>query len=340
MEATTKIYLIRHAEAEGNLYRVAHGQYDSTLTPRGYRQLAALQRRFRDIEVDAVYGSDLFRTRATASAVYRQKNLEFQPLPLLREVNLGDWECRTWAEIHRLDPKMLQDFNKRPQVWHVEGGETFDVVRDRTVEGLRRIARENPGRTVAATTHGAAMRILLGTIQGLSLEEIGETGHADNTAVSLVEVRGDEMKVVFQNDASHLGDDLSTLRRQSWHKGRDSAEPSLWYRVEEEENGRFQEGMLEEAYAGCIQMELTPDALAITRYEIVEDLRGQSFGTQLMGQAVQYARSHGREKVVLTCGEDVAPFFARLGFVETDRSAGLCAMELDIRFVIREIPAI
>ena len=25
---TTKIFLIRHAEAEGNLYRLAHGQYD------------------------------------------------------------------------------------------------------------------------------------------------------------------------------------------------------------------------------------------------------------------------------------------------------------------------
>ena len=51
---TTKLYLIRHAEAEGNLYRLAHGQSNSTVTPRGYRQLAALRRRFQDIPVDAV----------------------------------------------------------------------------------------------------------------------------------------------------------------------------------------------------------------------------------------------------------------------------------------------
>ena len=44
----TTIYLIRHAEAEGNLYRLAHGQYNSTLTPRGYRQLSVLRRRFQD----------------------------------------------------------------------------------------------------------------------------------------------------------------------------------------------------------------------------------------------------------------------------------------------------
>ena len=33
----TTIYLIRHAEADGNLYRRAHGWYDSVITDRGYR---------------------------------------------------------------------------------------------------------------------------------------------------------------------------------------------------------------------------------------------------------------------------------------------------------------
>ena len=31
----TTIYLIRHAEAEGNLYRRIHGIYDSLITKRG-----------------------------------------------------------------------------------------------------------------------------------------------------------------------------------------------------------------------------------------------------------------------------------------------------------------
>ena len=28
------VYIIRHAEAEGNIYRRCHGLYDSLLTPR------------------------------------------------------------------------------------------------------------------------------------------------------------------------------------------------------------------------------------------------------------------------------------------------------------------
>ena len=43
----TRIYLIRHAEAEGNLYRRAHGQYDSNITPLGRRAASLRLRRRR-----------------------------------------------------------------------------------------------------------------------------------------------------------------------------------------------------------------------------------------------------------------------------------------------------
>ena len=32
----TTVYLIRHAEAEGNRYRRCHGHYDSTITDNGF----------------------------------------------------------------------------------------------------------------------------------------------------------------------------------------------------------------------------------------------------------------------------------------------------------------
>ena len=54
-----KLYLIRHAEADGNLYRVAQGQDDSSVTERGMRQIKALERRFEGTRVDAAYSSDL-----------------------------------------------------------------------------------------------------------------------------------------------------------------------------------------------------------------------------------------------------------------------------------------
>ena len=44
----TRLFIIRHAEAEGNLYRRIHGWYDALITDNGFRQIEALARRFAD----------------------------------------------------------------------------------------------------------------------------------------------------------------------------------------------------------------------------------------------------------------------------------------------------
>ena len=335
----TTIYLIRHAEAEGNLYRLAHGQYNSTLTPRGYRQLSVLRRRFQDVTIDAVYGSDLFRTYATASAIFVPRGLTYHPVPLLREVSIGPWEGLSWAEIQRLDEENLINFNKRLDRWKVKGAETFDIVRDRMVEGIRQVVRECPDQTVAVTSHGAAMRVLLGTLQGLELKDIGNTVHCDNTAVSKLEAEGDQIRVVYRDDDSHLPDELSSFRRQTWHKDQRTMEPGLWYRVTREDDaGRVQTAMLEEAAVGRIGMVLTPNALKVTDYRMDPAHRGRHFGTQLMGQAIQYARAHGRDRVILTCQPELEGFFTQFGFTVTARWEAETDMALDISLTLREIP--
>lgn len=332
----TKIFLVRHAEAEGNLFRVAHGQYDSIITPQGYRQLAYLRERFKGVKLDAVYGSDLTRTHTTASALYVPRNLDFRPLPLLREIKLGCWEQMTWGEIQRLDKQMYIDFNKRPDLWHAEGAESFAQVRDRALAGIRQIAAENPGATVAAASHGAALRTLLGTLQGLSLREIGQTGHGDNTAVSLLEVDGDRVTVVFRDDASHLPASVSTFRRQSWHKDDAATEPGLWFRtLREDESGKAAEALLDEEVVGKITMNVERCALRITAYEMVPALRGQRYGIQLLGQAVQYARSRDREMLALSCPEALRGYFVKYGFVPSGTD-----LVMDLRRVVRDIPEI
>ena len=56
--------------------------------------------------------------------------------------------------------------------------------------GTRSRARQHDGQTVAIFSHGAAMRIVLGTLQGLSLLEIGDTPFGDNTSVARLEAEG------------------------------------------------------------------------------------------------------------------------------------------------------
>ena len=121
----TTIYLIRHAEAEGNVFRRIHGQYDSCVTPNGRRQIAALAQRFAGIPVDAVYASDLKRTCLTATAIYRQKGLPLHRDARFREVGLGPWEDTPFGELERRYPAQLHAFSHDSYHWYVEGAECF-----------------------------------------------------------------------------------------------------------------------------------------------------------------------------------------------------------------------
>ena len=228
----TKIYLVRHAEAEGNLYRRIHGQYDSLVTDNGYRQIAALAHRFEDIHVDAVYSSDLFRTRTTAKAIYGPKGLPLTTRKSLREVSMGVWEDRTWGEVARTDAQQLAWFNTTDRRWKVEGGESFAELRERISAAIRQIAHNHPGETVAVVSHGTAIRNALAVFQGLSIEESASLPHSDNTAVSLLEFDGDEVRVVFHDDGSHLPEEISTFAKQRWWKQDTGslADANMWFR--------------------------------------------------------------------------------------------------------------
>lgn len=218
----TQIYLVRHAQAEGNFYRRAHGSYDSLITPQGYAQIDALKRRFADIPVDVVYSSPRYRARTTAAAIYLPGNIPMYVLEDLHEVHCGPWEDRTWGELRYHEGEQLDNFNHHIDRWHVEGAETAAEIRTRMLRAMDTIVRECPGKTVAAVSHGMATRILLGTLQGLTLEEISEKmPHGDNTAVSLIEYEDGRYRVAFANDASHLDKKISTFAGQSWWKGRE-----------------------------------------------------------------------------------------------------------------------
>ena len=92
--------------------------------------------------------------------------------------------------------------------------------------------------------------------------------------------------------------------------------------------------MLEDEEAGRIAFHLEPDCLQIDRYELEPAFRGKKYGIQPMGQAVQYARDHGRSWVRLTPPPELRGFFEKYGL--TPRGDG--TWELDIRLVLRPIP--
>ena len=157
----TRLYLIRHAEAEGNLYRVAHGHCNGLITNyRGYQQIDALRERFRKVDIDAVYSSDLYRTQITARAIWLPKALPLHLEPAFREICMGEWEDHTWHELNVKYPEEMYNFNRRADLWRVPGAETAQQVVDRFIPALERVARAHEGGTAAVFSpwDGAADR--------------------------------------------------------------------------------------------------------------------------------------------------------------------------------------
>ena len=328
----TTIYLIRHAEAEGNLYRIAQGQYDGVLTRRGYEQLKALRRRFEGVDLAAVYSSDLFRARTTARAVSEPRGLTVQLCPELREVHMGSWEGRTWQEIEREDPEGMEHFTVRPDLWQVPGAEAPADVARRMIGKLKEIARAHPNEAVAAVSHGAALRITVGVLQGLTLEEVGKTHHSDNTAVTKLVWDGNSLQVEYRDDSSHLV-----------REGDENLEGHKWWNAEKMfSNGPDYMPMDDTAAAALAQAGLDPvpregeciavwhdgkpvgvvqllgregTAGRIGTYWMAPSFRGHGLGIVPLGQAVLRYRAAGCDRLRLRCGAEVAPFFEKYGFV-------------------------
>ena len=325
----TTLYLIRHAEAEGNLYRRIHGQYNSLITDNGYRQIQALQKRFADVPIDAVYSSDLYRTCATATAIYKPKNLPLHRVRELREICVGDWEQRTWGDIYRQAPEQMENFNLHPERWQVNGAETPRQVLDRAMAAIREIAGANDGKTVAVFSHGYAIRLVLAALQGYSVEQLAQTPVGDNTAVSLLETKGEKLRVVFRDDNSHL-QTPEFLAGETVKKRANGLEPGLRFLplcpaeqaalldrcaretgVAVRPDGQTLVGYLGEEPVGLLQMGTAQGQIALAY--IQPEYRGRGFGVQLIGQAVRLTRETGGETVLVRPGNSAA-FWSRYGF--------------------------
>lgn len=213
------------------MYRRVHGHYDSLITPNGYRQIEALRERFAPIHIDAVYSSDLFRTRTTAGAIYKPKGLELNTRKGLREVSVGVWEDRPWGELMRFEPECLALFHAASPEWQVEGGETYPQLQERMVKSIKQIVRHHPGETVAVVSHGTAIRTFQAWLHGLSLTQSAQLSHCDNTGVTCLEAEDGTLRSVFENDNSHLSEEISTLARQTWWRSESAihTDANLWF---------------------------------------------------------------------------------------------------------------
>ena len=295
----TTFYLVRHAEAEGNLYRRMHGQRNSMITPYGMKQIYALADRFRDVPIDLCFTSDLLRTKTTAQAICVPKELQMIEEPAFRELDVGCWDDLTFGYLQTFDPVGLEQFGKQPQIWKVDGSEPFASYSGRFIAAMIKIAENHPEKTVAIFSHAAVMRGVI-----MTLFPTAEILYSDNTCVSKLVYEDGSFQLLYQNDNSHLSPEISTAaRNRSMGKGFEKSDNLFWYRPGLTEMDELQAPSSEIVYtvmagqktAGFLCLSTHGKTGIIDYMGLRSHWRGRGRSVQLLGEAVFTFRKLGLE---------------------------------------------
>jgi broad specificity phosphatase PhoE len=186
MVATT-ILLARHGESDWNHSERWQGLADRPLTERGREQARTLADRLHDVQLDAIYSSDLQRARDTAQVVGLDHGLDVTEVPALREVDVGSWSGLTRTEAETRFPEGYARWLDGGEGW--EDGETYEQLRDRVVMAIRRIATDHEGGRVLVVAHGGTIRAIHAAALGVDVTTFRRTHRVEpNGGLSAVEV--------------------------------------------------------------------------------------------------------------------------------------------------------
>lgn len=215
-----RLYVVRHAEAEGNKRHTFQGRTDADVSENGMHQLEQLKERFKNIHYDKVYSSPLKRAFETAEAANFYHKLPIITADGLKEIDAGDWEGKSFEKIPDLYPEEYRHWSLEPWKFEAPNGETMREVYERIWNAVLLIVKKNPNKTILITSHGCAIRNFICHAMGLPLENLRDVSWIENTAVSTVDF-DDDLKphVIKFNDFSHLDESTLTLGKTGWWKG-------------------------------------------------------------------------------------------------------------------------
>lgn len=97
------IHFIRHGLTEGNLRRWYYGSTDIPLAPEGFAALESLRDAgiYPELGDADCYTSGMLRTEQTFQTIYG--DVPHKALPLMKEMNFGTCECKTFDELKTMD---------------------------------------------------------------------------------------------------------------------------------------------------------------------------------------------------------------------------------------------
>jgi len=196
-----KLILVRHGETLSNRENRVQGITDNELSKYGYVQAQKLAESLKSEPIDDIVSSPLKRAYQTAQAICKFHKAVIEVESKLQEMNHGDFENVTIAELREKHLPFLKQWFSDPASVAMPNGESLYDLQTRAWSAIRKIVGDS--KNVLVVSHGMTIMTILCKIKSMDLSHAKEmlVNVASKTSVEFKDGKG--VITVF-NDTSHL----------------------------------------------------------------------------------------------------------------------------------------
>lgn len=199
-----KLILVRHGHTGESANKIVQGHFQNKLTKIGRHQSMSVGERLKDQKIDAIYSSDLRRTKETVLEI-----IKYHPHtsviydPLLREKTSGIFDGKPLYLREEARIKSgLSKIDFRP-----EGGENYADLLDRIHKFIGILIQNYSDETILAVTHWRWISSFLFDIDPSLKEKITKVDDIANTSINIIEINSlGKHKIELINSIEHLRD--------------------------------------------------------------------------------------------------------------------------------------
>lgn len=152
------LYLIRHGHTEYSDAGAIAGRSDVALSQMGRDAVTAAAGSLTLDAISTFYSSPLQRATETAALLGSTHTIEDSRLA---ELDFGDWEGKTWQEVHDENPDHLSHWSENWVERAPPGGETFQALASRAGDWLAEAKSLPDDERCVVAAHGGTIRALL-----------------------------------------------------------------------------------------------------------------------------------------------------------------------------------
>ncbi|HRH95249.1 MAG TPA: histidine phosphatase family protein [Prosthecobacter sp.] len=184
----TQLYFIRHGEVEEKYHKVFGGsRIDMALSPLGMSQAEAVAAWLKDTKLDALYASPMLRVQQTLTPLAKQRGMQPELMPGLREVDFGDWTGNRWDEVQVKFGVSAFDWLEIIESNGIPNGESVQGIMTRVQECLLQIVNAHPHQRVAVFCHGGIIRVMIALLLEMPLARMAHF-NIEYGSISMVEL--------------------------------------------------------------------------------------------------------------------------------------------------------